>query len=164
MANLRCNFGPSGVRCCGTKCPLYLVLFSFLLLCHILFSQRGLSQGYEILQGVLSHKKIRFWVKICFGTPPRPLGGPFQCFSSRACEKPTRTCAWGFHEHTTIATELIKLENTHLPSPHQTRAPKKYRQCRWGAERRVKRAQTHKQGPPSALAVFCWGTCLMGGG
>ena len=38
-----------------------------------------------------------------------------------------RTFAWGFHEHSTIATEWIKLENTHLPSPPQTCPPKKCR-------------------------------------
>ena len=25
--------------------------------------------------------------------------------------------AWGFHDHSAIATELIKLEHNHLPSP-----------------------------------------------
>ena len=38
-------------------------LFSFLLLFflrHILFSQNGLSYVFEILHGVLSHKRIRF--------------------------------------------------------------------------------------------------------
>ena len=38
---------------------------------------------------------------------------------------PTRTCAWGFHEHSTITTIWIKLENTHLSSSLQTRGPKK---------------------------------------
>ena len=36
----------------------------------------------------------------------------------------------------------------------QTRVPENFRQCRWGAERRVLRAQTREQGPPSALAEF----------
>ena len=30
--------------------------FSFFLLCHLLFSQKGLSYGYETFYGVLSHK------------------------------------------------------------------------------------------------------------
>ena len=30
--------------------------------------------------------------------------------------------------------------------------PENFRSCRWGAERRVKRAQTRERGPPSALA------------
>jgi hypothetical protein len=34
----------------------------------------------------------------------------FQCFSS--CVREKTTCAWGFHEHSTIATEGIKLEST----------------------------------------------------
>ena len=38
-------------------------------------------------------------------------------------------CPWGFHEHSTIATELIKLENTHLLA---------------------------ERGPLSALAEFNW--------
>ena len=32
--------------------------------------------------------------------------------------------------------------------------PKNFRWCRWGAERRVKRAQTQERGPPSAPAVI----------
>ena len=36
--------------------------------------------------------------------------------------------------------------------PSKTRAPKNFRWCRWGAERRVKRAQTRERGPPSAPA------------
>ena len=63
-------------------------------------------------------------------------------------------CAWGFHEQSTIATEWIKLEDTYLPSPPWTCVEKKFRLCRWGAERRVKRAQTRERGPPSALAEF----------
>ena len=36
----------------------------------------------------------------------------------------------------------------------QTRVPKNFRWCRWGAKRRVKRAQTRERGPPSAPAEF----------
>jgi hypothetical protein len=68
-----------------------IFLLSFFLR-HILFSQKELSFGYEILHRVLSDKKIKFGVL-------------FKCFSSCARETPTRTCAWGFHEHSTIATE-----------------------------------------------------------
>ena len=50
------------------------------------------------------------------GVRPLPLGVAAE-----------RSVHYILHEHTTIATELIKLENTHLPSPHQTCAPKKYR-------------------------------------
>ena len=70
-------------RCCGTKCQLYLVLFFlyfFLLLCHILFSQKGLSQGYEILHRVLSHKKNKIWGKQQFRDPPSTLGVNFLVF------------------------------------------------------------------------------------
>ena len=67
-----------------------------------------------------------------------PLGG--YCFSSSACEK--RTCMRGFHEHSTIATEGIKLERTHLPSPlPRTCALTKFCWRSWGPERRGKRAQ-----------------------
>ena len=48
---------------------------------------------------------------------------------------------------------LNELNQRTLTYPAQTCAPKKYRQCRWGAERRVKRAQTPERGPPSALMV-----------
>ena len=34
----------------------------------------------------------------------------------------------------------------------QTRTPENFRYCRWGADRRVSRAQTRERGPPSALA------------
>ena len=34
----------------------------------------------------------------------------------------------------------------------QTTVPERFSSCRWGAERRVKRAQTRKRGPPSAWA------------
>ena len=34
----------------------------------------------------------------------------------------------------------------------QTRAPENFRVRRWGAERRVSRAQTRERGPPSAYA------------
>ena len=34
----------------------------------------------------------------------------------------------------------------------QTRAVENFRYCRWGAERRVSRAQTRERGHPSALA------------
>ena len=59
-----------------------------------------------------------------------------------------------FHEQSTIATEGIKLEYTHLPPPSQTHAPIKCCLYRWGAERRVKHAQTHERGPPLAPAEF----------
>ena len=118
-------------------------LFLFFL-CHILFSQKGLSQGYGILHEVLSQKKEE----------DKELKeiSIFQYFSPCAREKPTRTCAWGFHEHTTIAFELIKLENTYLPSPPWTRAPEKHLYCRLGGQRRVKRAQTYERGPKKELS------------
>ena len=34
----------------------------------------------------------------------------------------------------------------------QTCVPENFRYCRWGAERRVSRAQTRERGPPSELA------------
>ena len=36
----------------------------------------------------------------------------------------------------------------------QTREPENFRSRRWGAERRVSRAQTWERGPPSARAEF----------
>ena len=46
------------VRCHGTKCPLLTTFFfSFFLLLHLLFSQKGLSNGSEILHGLLVHKR-----------------------------------------------------------------------------------------------------------
>ena len=40
-----------------------------------------------------------------------------------------------------------------LESPEmKTRAQKNFRWCRWGAERRAKRAQTRERGSPSAPA------------
>ena len=42
------------------------------------------------------------------------------------------------------------------PPSSQTCVPKKFRWCRWGAERRVKRAQTWERGPPSAPAEICY--------
>ena len=41
------------------------------------------------------------------------------------------TCAWGFHEHSTIATEWIKLDNTYLPSPAWTCVPEKMSMGGW---------------------------------
>jgi hypothetical protein len=43
-----------------------------------------------------------------FGTPSGTLGDPVLVFF-----------AWGFHVHSSIATEWIKLENTHLPYPQR---------------------------------------------
>ena len=53
--------------------------FSFFLSfpCHILFSQKGLSYGYEMLRGVLSHKKNKNWGKKKSGPPLAPWGGLF---------------------------------------------------------------------------------------
>ena len=78
--------GPSGVRAqpLGVAAERsvhyifwnYFSFFSFLR--HILFFQKGLSQGYEILHGVLSNKKNKIWGKTKFETPPSsPLGGLF---------------------------------------------------------------------------------------
>ena len=56
-----------------------------------------------------------------------------------------------FHEHSTIETEWIKLEYPHFPSDT---CANKFCWCRWGAERRVKRAQTRERGPPLATGEF----------
>ena len=69
------------VRCHGTKCPLLMALFSLSFLSFftplLLFSQKELSKGSEILCGVLSHKKKNIWGKTKIGTPPYPSGGAF---------------------------------------------------------------------------------------
>ena len=57
------------MHCHGTKCPLLTVLFFFFFsLAMLLFSQKELSKGFEILHGVLSDKKLKLklgdWSKI----------------------------------------------------------------------------------------------------
>ena len=94
-------------RCSKTTCPLYLWLFFFS------FSATYFSPG----RGFPRVKKNKIWGNNKFGTPPSPLGAFFSIFLLARVRSPTRTCAWGFHEHSTIATKLIKLKNTHLPSP-----------------------------------------------
>jgi hypothetical protein len=62
-------------RCSETKCPIYLrflFFFSFFLLRHMLFSQKGLSRGSE----VLSNKKNKILGKKKSETPS-PLGRAF---------------------------------------------------------------------------------------
>ena len=63
-----------------------------------------------------------------FGDPPCPLGGRFFSFFLGffrcAHESLTRTCAWGFHAHRTITTELIKYRTLNCPPPPDLR-PKK---------------------------------------
>ena len=55
--------------CHRTKCPLLLPILS----AGLVFSQKGLSQGSEILHGVLSHIKLRFGLKQDLrGPPPCP--------------------------------------------------------------------------------------------
>jgi hypothetical protein len=52
-------------RCCGTKCPLYLVLFFFLLLSSVphTFLPEGVILGLQnFAQSFKSQKKIRFGV------------------------------------------------------------------------------------------------------
>jgi hypothetical protein len=73
------KIGPSGVR----ALPLGVAVersvhyiwcyFSFLSFpCHILYSQKELSWGYEILHGVLSHKKNKIRGKKILGSPTSP--------------------------------------------------------------------------------------------
>ena len=74
----RNGIGPSGLRGChGTKCPLLTVFFLFLLLSSagLLFSQKGLLRGSEILHGVLTHKKIRVGGEEKHDRPPLPRSG-----------------------------------------------------------------------------------------
>ena len=58
-----------------------------------------------------------------------------------------------FHEYSTIATEGIKLDYTHLPQPPDMCA-KKILLVSMRSERRVKRAQAQERGPPLAPAEF----------
>ena len=73
------TIGPSRVRalplCVAAEQSVnyFWYYLSFFLLCHIIFSQKGLSQGYEILQRVLSHKKIRFGVRKKFRDHPQAI-------------------------------------------------------------------------------------------
>ena len=56
-----------------------------------------------------------------------------------------RTFAWKFYPPPPDFLGLFK-------ATLQTREPKNFRSRRWGAERRVSRAQTRERGPPSAWA------------
>ena len=62
------------VRCHGTKCPLFMAFFSlsFFSLRLLLFSQKELSKGSEILCGLLSHTKNKICGNNKFGGPPLP--------------------------------------------------------------------------------------------
>jgi hypothetical protein len=55
------SFGPSGVLPLPLGVAVVSTIFGIICLaffsCHMLFSQKGLSYGFEILQGVLSHNK-----------------------------------------------------------------------------------------------------------
>ena len=64
------TIGPSGVRALPLVVAAersvhyfwdYLFLSSFFLPCHILFLQKGLSKGYEILHRVVSYKINKIW-------------------------------------------------------------------------------------------------------
>ena len=69
-----------------------------------------------------------------------PLGF-FLCCFSYVCEKPMLTCVWGFHEHSTITSEGIKLEYTHLPSTTSDTGGEKIPLVLIRLDLRVKRAQ-----------------------
>ena len=56
---------------------LFSLFFSLL---GLLFSQKGLSQGYEICCGDISHKNIRFGVRKKIGGPSTPRGIDFLGF------------------------------------------------------------------------------------
>jgi hypothetical protein len=72
------------MRCNGTNFPLLTALFLFFLSAGLLFSQKGLSKGFEILHGVLSHKKSKIWgKKNILGDPPCPPGDGFFRFFSK---------------------------------------------------------------------------------
>ena len=58
----------------GTQCPLCSLFLLCLFLLWLLFSHKGLSQGSEMLHGVLTPKNIMFWV------PPCPPGLMFHFF------------------------------------------------------------------------------------
>ena len=72
---------------------------------------------YNFVWSFKLQKKNKIHGEEKFGTPPKPPGGPFLVFFSPCVhEKPKR-----IHEHRKIATEWIKLENTHLPPPKHVR-------------------------------------------
>ena len=94
---------------------------------HYSKPQKGLSWGFEFLYGLLSIINIRNSNQNKnLGTPPTPQNNPIL------------TGKWGSFKKVTL----------------QTCAPENFRSRRWGAERRVSRAQTRERGPPSALAEF----------
>ena len=62
--------------------------------------------------------------------------------------KPTR----GWHRSLKHWIWLLREWGRCLKTTLQTRVPENFRSRRWGAERRVSRAQTRERGPPSAWA------------
>jgi hypothetical protein len=56
----------------------------------LLFSKKKLAYGFEILHGILTHKKRRFEVKTNSGDNPCPQGVDFLGFFSRKKQKVLR--------------------------------------------------------------------------
>ena len=103
------------MRCHGTKCPLLLKAFFSSLLSlfpplGLLFSQKGLSKGSEILHGVLSRNKNRIWGSNKIGEPLPPGGQLLLLFflNEKCLESPE------------MARKIIG--NLFLPPPSQTLA------------------------------------------
>ena len=71
-----------------------IIFLSSSFLCHILFSQKGLSQGYEILHGALSHKKNKIWGKQKIGGPPLPPGVDFLGFFRKKTKSAQNRLKW----------------------------------------------------------------------
>ena len=88
-------------RCSGTQCPLFLGLFFFLSFpSHILFSQKGLSQGSETLHGVLSHKKNKIWGNKNIFVTPKSRVHSLTLPPSDMCAKQIPLASMGGRAHT----------------------------------------------------------------
>ena len=109
------------VRCHKTKCPLTAFFFSLSLLsASLTFLPEGVIVGFEILHRVLRHQKYKIWdEKNCV----------FKKNKNKKCL-----------EYPEMARKFIRHIFYFVLPPSQTRAQKTFRWCRWGAERRFKRA------------------------
>ena len=70
---------PTNVVCAladivAAKLGIILLLFSFFLSFHVLFSQKGFVNDFEFLHAFLSNKKIRFWRYVSLFWVPKQNG------------------------------------------------------------------------------------------
>jgi hypothetical protein len=94
-----------------------LVLFFFFLSPPHTFLPEGVVLGLWNFARSFMSQNNKIGGETRFSDHPSPLGGPFLVFFFSCAWEAHTHVWWGFHEHSTIATAWIKLENTHLPSP-----------------------------------------------